>query len=132
MGALFALAVVAILMIGVVRAVSGGARSYGWLTARGVPARGILLQVDSVGFAVEGLRSLRIESRGVTIDVEIPGRMPYTVTTTAYVPRNFSRDVLPGATVEVRVDPRNENGTIAIVGPGTGFAAALIDQQRAS
>jgi Cu/Ag efflux pump CusA len=63
---------------------------------------------------------VRVESRQVVLDVEIPGQAPYEVTTNVLVPLNLRADVMPGATVELRVDPKN-NRTIAIVGPGSGF-----------
>jgi hypothetical protein len=66
-----------------------------------------------------GLR--RFERRGVVIDVEIPGEPPYELTANPYIPKNLSRVVLPGATVELRVHPRDRS-QIAIVGPGVGFA----------
>ena len=131
-GAAFALFVVFFVVIIVVssasKAAGGGAMrasTFDQLVANGVPARGILLAVDSNSMPVEGLGTTRVQQRGVTIDVEIPGRPPYTVTTMVMVPSNLSRDVLPGATVELRVHGRN-NSRIAIVGPGAGFAAPAL------
>jgi hypothetical protein len=124
--------VVCVVIWAVVRAGGVGGRSYGWLTSHGTPARGILLQVDSAGVPVEGLLTTGIQRRGVTIDVEIPGQPPYVISASIFIPRNLARDVLPGATVELRVHPR-QRSNIAVIGPGTGFAAlALVDQQRAS
>ncbi len=98
--------------------------SYDRLSARGIPARGILLAVSPTGRKV-GASWRRFEQRRVRIDVEIPGRAPYEVQATTVFPLNLSRDVLPGATVELRVDPRNPN-LLAIIGPGTGFAQAAL------
>jgi len=104
----------------VIKAAAGGASGgYDSLVARGVPARGILLQVASVGTKV-GTVSRRFELRQVWVDIEIPGQKPYEVNTSAVIPLNLVRDVLPGATVELRVDPKNPS-KIAIIGPGTGF-----------
>jgi hypothetical protein len=92
----------------------------------GVPARGILLQVNSRGQRV-GPRTVAgglvqgYEQRAVSIDVEVPGKPPYVVNGPLMIPLNLVRDVLPGATVELRVDPTNPQ-KIAVVGPGVGFA----------
>jgi hypothetical protein len=83
-----------------------------------------LLVVSSTGQKV-GAVSRRFDRRSVTIDVEIPGRQPYEVTTIPLIPINLVRDVLPGATVELRVDPKNPS-TMAIIGPGTGFVQAAL------
>lgn len=88
----------------------------------GVPGRGILLVV-----APTATRQLvggqPYEVRQMTLDVEVPGKPPYEVSCSPLYPANLSGDMLPGATVELRVDPKNPQ-SIAIVGPGVGFAAA--------
>lgn len=117
---LFVIAMVVVGLVGVARP-SGG---YDRLVSRGVPARGILLSVSPLG-TKSGTFGRRFESRQVVIDVEIPGRAPYEITTTTIFPINLSRDVLPGATVELRVDPRNPS-ILAIIGPGTGFVPAAL------
>ena len=105
----------------------------------GTPARGILLAVDSYSTKIEmpgpavsrtGVLMPRYVRRGVTTDVEVPGKPPYEVTTSVVIPTNLDRDVLPGASVELRVS----GNKIAIVGPGAGFAgfrlgAAQFDQR---
>ena len=119
MGAVFGLIfifVIIMVMKGAAGAAGGG---YDSLVAKGVPARGILLQVASTGVKV-GPVSRRFEMRQVYIDIEIPGREPYETSANAVIPLNLVRDVLPGATVEVRVDPKNPT-KVAIIGPGTGF-----------
>jgi hypothetical protein len=126
MGELVVIVLFALIVV-VVKA--AGARSYAWLTSRGTPARGILLQVDSTGVGIEGLRMRGIQRRGVLIDVEVTGRAPYTVAASIYIPRTLVRDVLPGATVELRIDPRNQSN-IAVIGPGSGFAPALLTQRQ--
>lgn len=96
----------------------GGGR-YDTLVARGLPARGILLWVAPTG-TKSGTPARRFEIRQVRIDVEIPGREPYETNANPMIPLNLVRDVLPGATVELRVDPNNPSN-MAIIGPGTGF-----------
>ena len=101
-----------------------GTGDYDRLLQSGIPARGILLAVSQTGTKVGSL-SRRFERRAVTIDIEIPGRAPYEVAASPLIPINFVRDVLPGATVELRVDPKNSS-KIVIVGPGTGFVQAAL------
>jgi hypothetical protein len=122
---------------------AGGPMGYQRLVRNGVPARGILLAVDSYSTKIEtagpkvrrGVLMPRYVRRGVTIDVEIPGEVAYEVTTSVVIPTNLDRDVLPGATVELRVN-RSKRKVIAIVGPGAGFAAFRLGasqfDQRAS
>ena len=99
-----------------------GGTSYGSLANKGIPARGILLQVNWMATRVPGMSNgVRVERRDVLIDVEIPGQAPYQVRAQAYVPINLRSDVMPGATVELRVDAKDKSA-IAIVGPGSGFA----------
>jgi hypothetical protein len=92
----------------------------------GVPARGILLKVgtqrNAKGTAVPGF----YEVRAVTIDVEVPGQAPYQCDCTLYVPANLRRLVLPGATLELRLDPRAPRSNIALFGPGVGLSAASL------
>ena len=112
--------VIVIVLAIIVRAMGIGGGRYDALVQRGVAARGILLQVASTGSRV-GLPPRAVHARQVTVDVEIPGREPYVVQTRALIPMNLVRDVLPGATLELRVDPRSSR-TIAIVGPGAAFS----------
>lgn len=99
------------------------ARSYDRLVASGIPGRGILLQVSPQPTNTVGTRPRRFQLRQVRIDVELPGKPPYVIDATPYIPTNLVRDVLPGATVEIRVARTNRN-KIAIIGPGVGFAGA--------
>ena len=114
------------MLVGAVRAAGSG--GYQGLVRKGTPARGILLWVDRTAVKQPatgiGANRVRYEKRSMTIDVEIPGKPPYEVTTSSFVPTNLSRDVLPGCTVELRVNPRNPQ-QIAIVGPGVGFAQLM-------
>jgi hypothetical protein len=119
-GAVFGLIFIFVIIMVVKGAAAGGSLgSYDSLVAKGIPARGILLQVSSTGTKI-GSVSRRFELRQVYIDVEIPGKAPYEISATPVIPINLVRDVLPGATVELRVDPRNPS-KMAIIGPGTGF-----------
>ena len=132
-----------LLLIKAIGALAGGtfasAMAFDRLVANGVPARGILLEVSSISTTLPGSqRQLptsagsqpvavrRFESRFVTMDVEIPGQAPYIVQMSPMIPANMSRDILPGATVELRLDPKRPN-LIAIVGPGAAFAVAQLN-----
>jgi hypothetical protein len=95
---------------------SGGPGGYAKLSASGKPGLGILLRVGPTG-----TRLGQFETRTVLIDVEVPGEPPYEANVPVSFPVSLKGDVLPGATVEVRVDPKDPN-KIAIVGPGVGFA----------
>jgi hypothetical protein len=122
--------VAAIFVIGVILFVlfaalgKGGGGQYDRLLKNGIPARGILLRVASTG-TKSGTPQRRFEQRQVYVDIEIPGRAPYETSASPYIPINLVRDVLPGATVELRVDPKNPN-VIAIVGPGVGFVQSMV------
>lgn len=114
---------------GMVRTARGTGQGFGSsLGLGGTPARGILLAVDSTGFKA----GTNLESRRVTIDVEIPGQPPYEVRTVARFPTCLRADVLPGATVELRVNPRNRNAPVSIVGPGVGFGVTQLNVPGAS
>jgi hypothetical protein len=90
------------------------------LAKNGVSARGILLEVSNTATSLQGGQ---IKVRNVLMDVEVPGRAPFEARVAAMMPANLSADVIPGATMELRIHPRN-NTQIAIVGPGVGFAGA--------
>lgn len=105
-----------------------GGGSYRSVLRTGIPARGILLSVSALPLGSVGTGLMKLQRRQVTIDIEVPGQPPYEIATTALIPLNLVRDVLPGATVELRVDKKNPS-RIAIVGPGVGFVgAALLTQ----
>jgi hypothetical protein len=131
-GVLIVVVIIAIVIIAIAKGSSGAATSlnfsvgvfgntpYDRLMKNGVPARGILLAVSNTGVKV-GTAQRRFEQRAVYIDIEIPGRPPYEIDAQPFIPINLVSSVLPGATVELRVDANNP-ANIAIVGPDTGFA----------
>jgi hypothetical protein len=107
-----------------VRAARGTGLGFGGsLDLAGTPARGILLAVAPIGNRV----GTNQESRLVTIDIEIPGQPPYEVRTLARFPTCLRGDVLPGATVELRVHPRSRTEPVRIVGPGVGFGVTQLN-----
>jgi hypothetical protein len=101
-----------------------GFTTYDRLVKNGIPARGILLQVAPSGVRA-GTRTRPFEQRQVFIDIEIPGQPPYAINASPIIPLNLVRDVLPGATVELRLDRRNP-ATMAIIGPGVGFVQSSV------
>ena len=134
MGAVLGLVFIVVVLVIVLG--KGAVGGYDRLISSGTPARGILLSVTSYSNRVQGSTAQRrFVSRSVTIDVEVPGNPPYEVTTDLIIPSNLDRDILPGATVELRVDPRNPS-RMAIVGPGAGFSPIVLGaaqfDQRAS
>jgi hypothetical protein len=90
---------------------------YAALAENGIPARGILLQVSPTVMSVQGGQ---VKTRMIRVDVEMPGRAPFEVHAPIMMPFNLSADVVPGATMELRLDPKDQT-KIAIVGPGVGF-----------
>jgi hypothetical protein len=102
---------------------SGSAMDFYTLLQRGIPARGILLRVGSQASAQGTAGQGFYEVRAVQIDVEVPGSAPYQCDCSLYVPANLRRLVLPGATVELRVDPSLRQN-IVLFGPGVGLSAA--------
>ena len=102
----------------ITKAVSPG--QYARLLKVGMPARGILLQVNSTQASKFTSGGIKYETRQVTIDVEIPGTPPYEMACALLIPSQLRNDILPGATVELRVDPKNRK-SIAVIGPGAGL-----------
>ncbi len=106
---------------------SGAAANF--LLTNGLLARGLILQADSM--ATEGtLRGQRVEYRQLRLDVEIPGQPPYEALVRPAIPRIC--EALPGAALDLRVDPRDRNN-ISVVGPAgasgwIGAAASIPGQ----
>ena len=124
--------VIFVIVVLIVRSASKGAAQAGAAAnlalASGVPARGLILQADSM--ATEGtLRGQRVEYRQMRLDVEIPGQAPYEVWVRPAIPRIC--EALPGAALDLRVDPRNPNN-VTVVGPAgasgwIGAAASTVN-----
>lgn len=121
-----------VVFVGVISAAQGGspAAQFDRLSQTGVPARGILLQVAQTSSGMGGPMGRRFQRRSVRIDIEIPGQNPYELNALAWIPMNCVRDVLPGATVELRVDPTNPQKFV-IIGPGVGFAPPIAPSSQA-
>jgi hypothetical protein len=107
---------------------ASGLNGYRGLLRRGVPARGILLAVAPLPSGSMGTGLAKLQTRRVTIDVERAGEPPYEVTGDVAIPLNLVRDILPGATVELRVARKNR-GKLLVVGPGVGFNSAALRTQ---
>jgi len=88
------------------------------LETRGLRGRGLVLSCSflSTGSTINGQR---YETRTMSLDVEIPGREPYVATGAFLIPRGLVETV-PGASLDLAVDPSNKN-LIAVLGPG-GFS----------
>ena len=114
----------------VIWAGSAGAGNRNALIRNGLLARGLVLQASSTSSGEMMYLGQRFERRWVTLDIEVPGRAPYELSTTPMFPRIC--EALPGATLDVRVDPKNPNN-IAVVGPAGSSAwlgaAALVPGQ---
>jgi hypothetical protein len=92
--------------------------------SKGVPARGILLNVAISGSRTRH-RGQRYEIRTCRIDVEPSGFAPYEVTANVYIPSTLVRDALPGSTLEVRVDS-GDLQNVLVIGPDVGYAQGSV------
>ena len=110
-------------IVAIVRASSANTR----LMNTGLIARGILLRVDIplTRWSAEGVRPNFRRFR-LRVDVELPGQEPYEIDQLVSFPTNMDRLILPGSTVELRVDPKNRKNVL-IVGPGVNLAAAFFN-----
>jgi hypothetical protein len=88
------------------------------LETKGLRGRGLVLSCVQLGTGVT-LNGRRFEKRTMTLDVEIPGREPYVSTGDFLMPRGVA-ETIPGASLDIAVDPRNPN-QILVLGPG-GFS----------
>jgi len=94
------------------------------LAPRSVPARGIMLSVSSTARSAR-YNGQRFEIRRGRVDVEEVGGQPYTIDTDIYIPSNLARDVLPGSTMELRVDPSNAT-RVYVIGPDVAYAQGAV------
>jgi len=92
------------------------------LETNGLRGRALVL---SSSFLTTGTRlnGVRYEQRTMTLDIDIPGRAPYVTSGQFLIPRGLVEPV-PGASLDVAVDPRNQN-SISVLGPG-GFSGPWI------
>ena len=104
---------------------SGYGSVYDRVVHTGIAAQGILLTVELVGAPAPRSGKRRFEYRSVSIDLEVPGKPPYERRARLIVPSRMVDDILPGATLEVRIDRWN-SFLIAVVGPGAGIAATSL------
>lgn len=100
----------------------GGYDFYGLLRS-GTPARGIVLKVGTQRSAQGTQSAGYYEIISVRLDVELDNQSPYEIDCQLQCPANLRRLVLPGATVELRVDPSSRTN-IALYGPGVGLPTA--------
>ena len=94
------------------------------LLATGQPATGRIHALGTTGtsLTVMGHRHLDVI---LTVEVQVPGRAPYTVQTTQMISELRLPSVQPGASVQLRVDPMNPNRiAIADGAPAASPAAA--------
>jgi len=104
------------------RALQAGVAALDNLEMNGIRAYGLVLACQQISTGIR-VGQRRFERRAMTLDVEIPGQAPYVVQGTFLVPRGLV-EVIPGAALDLAVDPRNRN-QIAILGPG-GFTGPWI------
>ena len=96
----------------------------GSLLASGTPARGILLAVASTGSRANYF-GMRCEIRRARVDIEAQGVRPFELDTNLYIPTTLVRDALPGSTVELRINPRDQS-MVLVVGPDVGYAPGAV------
>jgi hypothetical protein len=99
------------------------------LLMRGIPARGLILSASRTATDAT-VGGQRFEVRSVVLDVEVAGKAPYEVSLSAMFPRIC--EALPGATLDLRVDPVKPDN-ITVIGPAgasqwVGAAAAVPGQ----
>lgn len=135
-GALFIFGIFGVIALVSKLAANAAANDFDRVRQSGKPALGIILRIEALGTTTTGTPtrfsgmtasgswtwlSKSVHRRNARIDVEIPGQPPYEVTTGLLMPLNMSSDVLPGSSVELRIDPKDPK-KIIVVGPGSGFA----------
>ena len=126
MGGLVFLIVLAIFITLIVRANKNspaglkqrGAVDFDRLATNGLPARGLILQSYISTTRTMTVNGRRYEVRTMTLDIEVPNRPAYVVSGDFTMPRGVVEPI-PGASLELMVDPKNPNH-VAVLGPG-GF-----------
>ena len=73
--------------------------------------------------AAEGGRQ-NWQRRRLRVDVELSGQPPYEIDDWVQFPTNMSKSILPGATVELRVDPKKRT-RVVVSGPGALLGAGF-------
>lgn len=119
MGAIVAIvftAVPIVLVIALISAQMKQIREQEQLAATGVPASGLVLQVARTGMKFS-MNGRTYDQRSLVLEVDIPGQPPYEVSVQPLIPRGMLRNILPGATIDIRVDPMNPQ-RVAVVLPG--------------
>lgn len=69
------------------------------------------------------INGVRYEQRQMTLDIDLLGREPYVTSGVFLIPRGMVEPV-PGASLDVAVDPGNKN-LLSVLGPG-GFSGPWI------
>lgn len=113
-----ALVIVAVVVFLIIRAAAANQGILA-LETKGVPARGLVLACDrvSIGRTINGRRFGLFT---MTVDVEpYAGGEPYVCSGAYLVPRGQVEPV-PGASLELMLDPKNKN-QLLVIGPG-GFS----------
>ena len=107
-----------VLVVGVVRAMMKSQQVTDELLRTGVPAPARIVQLGTTGgsVAVMGHRHLKLI---LTVEVYPPGAAPYRATFEQLVSELQLPSVQPGATVELRIDPRNP-ARMAMASVGVG------------
>jgi hypothetical protein len=103
-------------------AASRKSRRFLALETKGLRGRGLVLSCVQLGSGVT-MNGRRFEKRTMTLDIEIPGREPYVSTGDFLMPRGVA-ETIPGASLDIAVDPRDQN-QILVLGPG-GFSGPWI------
>jgi hypothetical protein len=117
--------VIAIVVIWIIMASGGAARKLKRqmaLESNGLRGRALVLSSNMLTTGVT-INAQRYEQRTMTLDIEIPGRAPYTTTGQFLIARGLVEPV-PGSSLDVAVDPGNPN-SLAVLGPG-GFSGPWI------
>ncbi len=119
-----AVAIFVVILFILIKAFSNPAARYDRLQSRGLRGRALVLSANQITTSVR-IGTRRFVNRPMTLEIELPGVEPYEITGTFAIPRGFA-DPVPGASLDVAVDPRNRS-TIAILGPG-GFTGPWLQQ----